>query len=799
MKRKVVWLIAACGWSAGVILAAPATEYFVSPEGDDANPGTREAPWRTATHAGRQAKAGDTVSFLPGDYPDSLIPANSGTAERPIVFQAEQRRQARLKGRRVDLQGVSHIIMRGFYLGDLKPTGNRGGWMQIRNASCITVEDCQFIGAAAQANFIVLESTDIRVVDCDFARNQYGSDMWRVDQCRRVIFEGNSFCRALHTLGLPQDSEGIVFRGNVCHSGWSRNFESRLVTNILIENNLFVRAFNGGRSAGSMNQIWGRQGIINRFNQTYLSAGIPWSLTGTTKYPYHHDRTYHNVIHGSHGMGLVAGTHSPEFMDLILKNNIFDRNDPFASGTQLSLTGGDAESVRLISNAIFSGRPATPALILYGNTPKDLAAAQALNDGRMFMDNLEVDPRFADPERFDYSLSDTSPLRNAATHLTVTRSAGQGRELPVDDAWYFYDGYGIANERGDLIAVGTPANQARIQRVDTKAHILHLDRELKWESGEPVSFPWSGSKPDIGVFEHGEQGRASVQIVADRVRVQPGEPVTLRAVARGLTPPLSYEWSLGDGSKAQGPIVKHRYTEAHDYGVRVRVIDAHGERHMGVGYVNAEPPRSEEVLIHTTFDNEDSDWWVHWQFYRGRRSTGFSDYKHILDMKTGKGYHWIGPRDGNGPLPAFLHPREWNIDKYPIVRIRYRISAGAPIAIFVRPFPSAYHLLQDLDVRQDSRRYYFAGTNSVVKRGDIDEKTSRHRRGPLPDGPFEQILIDDGQWQEITFDVRDIRKKYPEVNVLQSLEIGDLEIDGGAKVEPGDEFWLDEIYIGQPN
>jgi len=395
----------------------------------------------------------------------------------------------------------------------------------------------------------------------------------------------------------------------------------------------------------------------------------------------------------------------------------------------------------------------------------------------VFQDNVESPPDFADPDRFDFSLSSRSALRDAAAPLTVTRSAGEGRRVPVEDALYFYDGYGIVGERGDLIAIGSPDNRARVVQADQKKHVLHLDRDLKWDANAPVSFPWAGPGPDMGVFEEGDDVRPSVQVLASRVFLKPGERVTFEAKTRGLKPPLRYQWQLGDGARAQGERVTHAYADARDYGVRVRVTDADGQSYMGVGYVTAEPPQSEDVLIHTTFDRDDPDWWIHWQFYRGRRGTGYATYERILDEETGKGFHRIATRDNTGPLPAFLHPRNWDIDKYPKVRMRYRIRPGAPIAIFVRPFPSAHFVTQDNDFRQDTRRYYVAGTKAEP-RGD-------------------QILIDDGEWHEITFDVRGIRKEFPEVRMLQALNMGDLEVDGGAKVGPKDEFWLDEIYIGK--
>lgn len=42
--------------------------YWVSPDGNDSNPGTEEKPWLTPQKAATMAKAGDVVYFKPGIY-----------------------------------------------------------------------------------------------------------------------------------------------------------------------------------------------------------------------------------------------------------------------------------------------------------------------------------------------------------------------------------------------------------------------------------------------------------------------------------------------------------------------------------------------------------------------------------------------------------------------------------------------------------------------------------------------------------------------------------------------------------
>ncbi|MHC4249585.1 MAG: hypothetical protein ACYS9X_10705, partial [Planctomycetota bacterium] len=62
----------------------------VSPEGDDAGPGTEGKPFATLERALRELAPGETVNLLPGVFPEPVtMKGVKGTAERPIVIRAQ--------------------------------------------------------------------------------------------------------------------------------------------------------------------------------------------------------------------------------------------------------------------------------------------------------------------------------------------------------------------------------------------------------------------------------------------------------------------------------------------------------------------------------------------------------------------------------------------------------------------------------------------------------------------------------------------------------------------------------------
>jgi Right handed beta helix region len=89
------------GSDATTITGLDGTTYYVSPSGDDANPGTMTKPWQTIQHAGGIVKAGDTVLVMAGTYDGAIFgwdtpPCSgdkycvvAGTAAHPILFEAD--------------------------------------------------------------------------------------------------------------------------------------------------------------------------------------------------------------------------------------------------------------------------------------------------------------------------------------------------------------------------------------------------------------------------------------------------------------------------------------------------------------------------------------------------------------------------------------------------------------------------------------------------------------------------------------------------------------------------------------
>jgi len=86
--------------------------YYVNTSGgDDNNPGSQDKPWQTLGHASGKVKAGDTVTVAPGDYPEAVVIAASGTEAEPVTFRAGPPRAAKVKSFKVS---GDYITIEGF-------------------------------------------------------------------------------------------------------------------------------------------------------------------------------------------------------------------------------------------------------------------------------------------------------------------------------------------------------------------------------------------------------------------------------------------------------------------------------------------------------------------------------------------------------------------------------------------------------------------------------------------------------------------------------------------------------------
>jgi len=124
--------------------------YYVTPIGDDANPGTMERPWQTIQKAADTLTAGKIVYIRTGTYHERVIPKNSGSSDREITFSAYPGETVTIDGDGialpddlaglVDISDQSYIRLSGLRVINTGPNVNNAGIL-VNASSYITIEN----------------------------------------------------------------------------------------------------------------------------------------------------------------------------------------------------------------------------------------------------------------------------------------------------------------------------------------------------------------------------------------------------------------------------------------------------------------------------------------------------------------------------------------------------------------------------------------------------------------------------------------------------------------------------------
>lgn len=119
--------------------------------------------------------------------------------------------------------------------------------------------------------------------------------------------------------------------------------------------------------------------------------------------------------------------------------------------------------------------------------------------------NISVDPKYTNAVGRNFTLKSDSPMINAGTWLTIiTSSTASGvSSFVVDEPGYFYDGWGIPGEKGDIIKTQN-GEITTIMSINYDTHRITVSPAINVVKGEGLALNYSGSSPDIGAREYGE-------------------------------------------------------------------------------------------------------------------------------------------------------------------------------------------------------------------------------------------------------------------------------------------------------
>ncbi len=461
----------------GLIGPATCTDY--SPSSRACGGGSARA-FRSLQGAAEAAGPGDAVYVREGTYGERLLPARCGTEAQPITWAAAPGETVTLSGLdepAIYLKGCSYVVIDGFTVKNVR------GWARLEDSTRNVLVRNHFskaTGTGTTGGVKLVRSHFNRILENSL---EDGNDNLLLQESDRNVVQANVFSRGRHSLLSIRCGNYNVIRGNTFSNPSQKNleiFDCQGVSDApvrldatkrnLVEGNLIAdthSAWNDHKFNGI--QFGGQQGIVRRnVFRNNQGGGINFQYYAQESLDNNHNRVYNNTFYNNRCFAIVGQRGKPgQFYDNRVRANLLYRNsDCTGRGGQVSVR--DPKAVILQDNVLATSNPG-----------------------------------FIDEAGGDFRLAPGSPAIDAGVFLTNTATAGSGTEMPVADASWFYDGFGIPGEAGDEIQLEGRQDVARVTGLDLKANVLRLDRALTWAAGQGVALRYAGSRPDVGAYESG--------------------------------------------------------------------------------------------------------------------------------------------------------------------------------------------------------------------------------------------------------------------------------------------------------
>ena len=418
--------------------------FYVSPNGDDAGPGTTTQPWRTLQHAADRLDAGQTVYVRAGTYQESVTLTRSGAPTRPITFAAVPGQTVFLDGSKRSLdsgfqsdpnQPVSDIVITGFTIQNFSSFGvvfwsvndrialtdliildNGASGIRFSNSDGSRVQrvslrgneggfDCTPIlpGAQSDPGCTHLYLADVQALD-NGRQGDTGTDQFAVERGADILVER---CVASGGVGDGFDfkSDRTTLRQVVAHD---------------TRNNI---------------KLWGKASVLASALAYDARADANLVLAAGGSYTVI-NATIANMA-GTAYLAVAGDTSGSGPTPVLIVNTIFYNDNPANEGTLLYF---GPEVVGLVfSNNLFFNPFRTDALLCADFAPfgGQCWSDSDINAGAWGASNRSADPRFADAPGKDFTLRLDSPAVNQGTGMegVLNELLGCVPSVPPNIGW----------------------------------------------------------------------------------------------------------------------------------------------------------------------------------------------------------------------------------------------------------------------------------------------------------------------------------------------------------------------------
>jgi hypothetical protein len=162
-----------------VVIPSPgASVFYVSPNGNDSNPGSQNLPWKTISKAADTLTAGQTVYIREGVYYERLVPKNSGSPGNYIIYSNYPGETATL-----DATGINMPLLEGI--------------ASLNNVGYIRITGLRFINAGVNVSYakwhmgVIAKNSHHLVIDHNYIGHTYSVGLSLTSFTRHTLVANN--------------------------------------------------------------------------------------------------------------------------------------------------------------------------------------------------------------------------------------------------------------------------------------------------------------------------------------------------------------------------------------------------------------------------------------------------------------------------------------------------------------------------------------------------------------------------------------------------------------------------------
>ncbi len=417
--------------------------YYVSPNGNNNNPGTRERPWATPGYGSRQLHPGDTLIILGGkyilsQYDADIITPPSGTEGAWITIKGEEGNRPILAGRNnlltaINLSGVQYVRIENVEITHDDNAQGEAVWfrdgIQIlgKPAAHIVLKDL-YIHHVDEFGMNIQDVEDLQILNCRIEYAGFGalggpegnSGGWR-----NVVIRNSTLSYSGHYyqggdgsnrpydrpdgFGIEPSQGPILIEDTIVEHNYGDGIDSKAA------NTIIRRCIVANNSCDGV-KLWGDNSRVE--NTLIYGRGdgdntvTPWSpiVIDQVETPNAHFEIVNVTVDDElgHNYLMYVQYDNPDFpIQLVLRNNIFSSRGPNAH-----IFIGRGTTLVAEHNLFYF--PQSSLILEHGNSQYTTQNINQLGLGNLYGDPIFVDPAWG--EEGDYHLQEGSPAIDAGTN-----------------------------------------------------------------------------------------------------------------------------------------------------------------------------------------------------------------------------------------------------------------------------------------------------------------------------------------------------------------------------------------------